>query len=85
MSEMADKIKELYNEVATPLITTLIVISAVVAAMVGAKFIMAGGDPEKIKKAKEQVKYYIIGWIVIFALTALTPTFVGALQTWAQN
>lgn len=85
MSDMADKIQELYKEMALPLIGILAGAAVILGFWIGSQFILAGGDPEKVKKAKSSVKYFIIGWIVMFAVAALTPLFVGALQTWAQN
>ena len=82
---MADKIQELYKEMAGPLIAAILAGSVLLGIWLGSNFILAGGDPEKLKKAKSQVKYFIIGWIVMFAVGALTPLFVGALQTWSQN
>ena len=85
MSDMSDKIQELYKEMALPLIGALTAAAVIFGIWMGSQFILAGGDPEKVKKAKAQVKYFIIGWIVMFAVAALLPLFVGALQTWAQN
>jgi len=85
MSDMADKIQELYKEMAGPLIAALVAGSLILGIWMGSNFILAGGDPEKLKRAKAQVKYFIIGYIVMFATAALAPIFVGALQTWSQN
>ncbi len=85
MSDMADKIQELYKEMAAPLIATILGAALLLGIWMGSNFILAGGDPEKLKKAKAQVKYFIIGWIVMFAIATLTPLFVGMLQTWSQN
>ena len=62
-----------------------ITLPLILGMWMGSNFILAGGDPEKLKRAKAQVKYFIIGYIVMFATAALAPIFVGALQTWSQN
>jgi len=51
--------------------------------MAGIKFVFAGGNEEKIKKAKESVKFFVIGIVVIFGVAALTPIVVGILEQWA--
>lgn len=85
MSDMADKIQELYKEMAMPLVAIISGAALLLGIWMGVNFILADGDEQKLKKAKSRVKYFIIGFIVIFAVSALTPLFVAALQTWAQN
>ena len=85
MNDMVDKIRELYNDWLGGLIAAIAILTAVVGLRIICLFVLSNGDPEKVKKAKESVKYVIIGWIAGLGLIGLLPTFVGALQTWMQN
>jgi hypothetical protein len=46
---------------------------------------LSDGDEQKLKKVKSQLKYVIIGFVVIFAIAALLPVFIGVLETWARE
>lgn len=85
MSDMADKITELYKMMAMPLLGVLGGAAVLFGIWIGVGFIMADGDDQKLKKAKSRVKTFVIGWIVMFAIAALLPMFIGVLQTWAQG
>ena len=85
MSDMADKINELYKEMAMPIIAIISGAALLLGIWMGVGFLLSDGDEQKLKKAKSRVKYYIIGFVVIFAVAALTPMFVAMLQTWYQE
>ena len=85
MNDMVDKIQELYKEIAMPLVAIIGGAALLLGVWMGSNFLLAGGDPEKLKKAKAQVKYYIIAWIVIFATATLTPGLIEMLKNWFQG
>lgn len=85
MSEMNDRIQELYKIMGGWLIPVILGAALFLGLWMGSGFWLADGDEQKLKKAKSRVKFFIIGWIIIFVVVACLPVFVGALQTWAQG
>jgi hypothetical protein len=78
-------VTNLYNRLMVPMIGVFIGAAFLLGVWLGLKFLLAGGDEQKIKKAKESVKYFIMGIAVIFIVTAGLPVIVGAFQTWAAD
>lgn len=61
--------------------TILLVVAALFIVLAAFTFVTAGGDPEKVNTARNQVLYAIIGVAVAFlarGLVALVRTIVGA-------
>jgi hypothetical protein len=80
---ISEEINELYVELMTPLIAIFSGAAFLLGLWLGLKFLLAGGDEQKLKKAKESVKFFVIGIVVIFMVLALLPVIVGALKSWA--
>lgn len=63
---------------ATNFIVTIVGVASVLALIgAGVMYMTAGGDDEKMKKAKDIIKWVVIGMIVIFGAFAIVNTFVG--------
>jgi len=70
------------NKIVNLLYTVLLVVAALFIVIAAFTFITAGGDPEKVNKARDQVMYAVIGVIVALlakglvwlVTTLLTPT-----------
>lgn len=66
-------------------IKALLGLSGAVALLVfvwsGILMILAGGNPERIKKAKDSLVWATIGLVVIFTAYTLVATLVGVLST----
>ena len=73
--------KGLLGKVTDGLFVVLTVMAALTIVFAGYIFLTAGGDPEKVKKAREFVLYALIGVAVAFsarALVGLAHWMVGA-------
>ena len=73
--------KGLLGNVTDGLFVVLTVMAALTIVFAGYIFLTAGGDPEKVKKAREFVLYALIGVAVAFsarALVGLVHWMVGA-------
>jgi len=82
MMDLSDRIKALYSVMWLPIISAIVGASLLLGVWIGTSFILADGDEQKIRKAKEKLKYCIIGFVVMFMVGALLPLFVAALQGW---
>ena len=67
------------------LVNALLGLSGAIALLVfvwsGIMMMLAGGSPEKIKKAKESLTWAMIGLVVIFTAYTLVYTLITALST----
>ncbi len=78
------------DQVLNIVISTVQVIAGILAVvyliLAGLKFVLAGGDPAKIKKARDMLLYVVIGIAIIFGAQAIsivvrtTITQVGSGQ-----
>ncbi|MDR3319188.1 MAG: hypothetical protein LBS99_07085 [Clostridiales bacterium] len=82
-TDFGNLIQSLYEEWRIPIIAVVSGAALLLGVWLGLKFLLAGGDEQKIKKAKESIKYFVIGIAVIFVVTAGMPVMIGAFQTWA--
>jgi uncharacterized membrane protein SpoIIM required for sporulation len=85
MDEMGDAIAELYKQMAWPLVGIISGFGVLLGIWLGTSFILSDGDEQKLKKSKAKLKYVIIGFVVMFAVAALLPAFIGMLETWAKE
>ncbi|MCL2370248.1 MAG: hypothetical protein FWC80_03370 [Firmicutes bacterium] len=83
--QMQERIGDLYRQLTLPLLGIFIGAALLLGLWLGLKFVFAGGDDQKQKKAKESVKFFVIGVVVIFVVAAMLPLAVGVLHTWATN
>ena len=83
--DLAERIGELYNLMTVPLLICLSSAALLIGIWIGSKFLLSGGDEQKIKKAKETLKHVIIGTIVIFAVAALLPMIIAILDNWTRG
>jgi type IV secretory pathway VirB2 component (pilin) len=64
------------NQVLNIIISTVQVIAGIISVvyiiLAGLKFILAGGDPAKIKKARDMLLYVVIGIAIIFGAQAIS-------------
>jgi len=84
-SDFSNLIKGLYSQLALPLLGIASGAALLLGLWLGCKFWFSGGDEQKIKKAKESVKFFAIGIVVIFVVAAATPLLIGAFTTWLNN
>ncbi len=85
MAEFSDLIRELYQMMWGPLLGVFVGAAALWGAWVGSRFLFAGGDEQKLKKAKEHLKSFIIGIVIVFVVAAGLPLIVAAFQEWAPQ
>lgn len=83
--DLADRIGELYNLMTVPLLICLGSASLLIGIWVGSKFLLSGGDEQKIKKAKDTLKHIIVGTIIIFVIAALLPMVIALLDSWTRQ
>jgi hypothetical protein len=83
--ELSDRIGELYKLATVPLIAILTGGALLLGIWVGAMYILSGGDEQKIKKAKQTLKYIIIGVVIVFAVAGLLPIIIALLQDWTSK
>ncbi|MCL2061503.1 MAG: hypothetical protein FWH03_02650 [Firmicutes bacterium] len=83
-NNITDMINELYRQLWGPLLGVFLGAAGLLGLWIGLKFVFAGGDEQKVKKAKEQVKYFVIGIVAIFVITAILPLVIAAFMNWAR-
>lgn len=64
-------IEELINSIITLIFYIAIVVGPLMVMIAALYFIMAAGDPEKIKKGKQIIIYTFIGLLIVFLAKAL--------------
>lgn len=81
-NEFGNLVKSLYTAFGPMLLGIVIGASLLLGLWLGLMFIFAGGDEQKVKKAKSSVKYFIIGIVTIFVVAAGLPLIIAAFQNW---
>jgi len=69
------------EKIITWLITIILIVAALFIVIAAFTFVTAGGDPEKVNKARDQVLYALIGVVVAllaYGLVLLVKKTVGA-------
>jgi cytochrome bd-type quinol oxidase subunit 2 len=84
-TDFSEAIDHLYKQLAVPLLAIVGGAAVLLGLWLGSKFLFAGGDEQKIKKAKESIKYFVIGIAVIFIVAAGTPMLIAAFQGWQEK
>ncbi|MDD5568940.1 MAG: pilin [Candidatus Pacebacteria bacterium] len=67
IGELLDRIFDFLQDIALVVLPLMLVWAGIV-------FITAGGDPAKIKQAREIVLYAVIGFIIVFLAPAIVDT-----------
>lgn len=62
---------EIFNRIINGLFVILMVLAAIAIVVAGYFFLTAGGDPDKVAKARNYVLYALIGVVVAFMARAL--------------
>ena len=75
----------LINSMWLPILAIMGALGVLFAIIIGWSFWSAGGDETKVQKAKANVKWYVIGWFVLFIIAFGTPILVNILSAWVQN
>jgi uncharacterized membrane protein SpoIIM required for sporulation len=82
--DFAKKVTNLFTQLRVPIIAILASAAFIVGVWIGLQFLLAGGDEQKLKKAKTSAKYLVIGLIAIFLIAALVPVIISAMQQWME-
>lgn len=83
--DLQASLTELINSMWLPIIAVMVALGVIFGVVIGWSFWSAGGDESKVQKAKANVKWYVIGWFVIFIVAFATPILVNILSTWVQQ
>ena len=75
----AGKIDDAIINILNAVIGLLGVIAVVVVVIGGFNYMTSGGDPGKVKKAKDTILYGLIGMVVCVLAAAIVNFVVGAL------
>lgn len=62
-----DTFNELFNAVINFIFTIGLPITGIIIILAGFKFVMAQGDPEKVKEARHMIYWALIGLIIIIS------------------
>lgn len=81
-SDLETAIKELVDSVKVPIFSVLGSVVVVWSLYIGALFIFAGDNEEKVKKAKNALKWYLIGLAIIGVLSGISVLIVNILSGW---
>lgn len=82
---LQNSLTELINSMWLPLLAIMVALGILFGVLIGWSFWSAGGDEQKIQKAKAQIKWYVIGWFSIFIIAFATPILVEVLKEWVQS
>jgi xanthine/uracil permease len=84
MQKLTDNLKSLLNQF-YPYIIALITSAVVIwAVFIGIKWWQAGNQ-EKQREAKEYLKNFLIGLVLIFVIGAVAVALIGFLGNWAET
>jgi uncharacterized YccA/Bax inhibitor family protein len=53
--------------------------------LIGVKFLTAQGDEKKVKEAKDALKHYVMGIIIILIIAAVAPLLVSTLWSFIET
>jgi hypothetical protein len=84
-NDFSDVIKDLANQMLTPLIAIATTLTVLWGVYLGWKFWSAGGDEQKTQNAKKSITYFVIGIFVIFIVAVGAPILIGVLSEWMKN
>ena len=82
--EVSEVLSELFDSMFAPLISIAVSLCAIWGVYLGFKFWRAD-DEKKQKEAKDGVKHFIVGIIVIFMVAVAAPLLITALSQWMQQ
>jgi len=84
-NDFSDVIKDLTNQMITPLIAIATTLTVLWGVFLGWKFWSANGDETKTASAKKSVIQFVIGIFVIFIVAVGAPILIGALAQWRSD